>query len=245
MNNYSILSNTAIIRYLKMGEIVISPFNIKNLNTSSYDVTLGPYYFREQIRKEEWVSDIYNIYSEDHVKRIWGEPLYAKPYSYYKDQGIILENIHDDDKIIFINPGERILGHTNEFIGGKTHVTTMMKARSSTGRNFISVCLCAGMGDVGYFNRWTMEITNNSTNYRIPLVVGRRYAQIVFMDTEGILPTEDAKSDESVHNYNLCGKYQSYSELSELESNWSPYDMLPKMYKDWEIADRAIDYQEV
>lgn len=28
-------------------------------------------------------------------------------------------------------------------------VTTMMKARSSMGRNFIEVCKCAGWGDIG------------------------------------------------------------------------------------------------
>jgi hypothetical protein len=33
-------------------------------------------------------------------------------------------------------------------------VTTMMKARSSLGRNFIEICKCAGWGDVGYINRW-------------------------------------------------------------------------------------------
>lgn len=63
----------------------------------------------------------------------------------------------------------------------------MMKARSSIGRNFIEVCKCAGWGDVGYINRWTMEITNNSSHYAIPLVVGRRIGQIIFFETGPIL----------------------------------------------------------
>lgn len=37
---------------------------------------------------------------------------------------------------------------------------------------------------MGYINRWTMEITNNSQHYSIPLVVGRRIAQIVFFHCE-------------------------------------------------------------
>jgi dCTP deaminase len=148
-----------------------------------------------------------------------------------------LDNIAPDDHIIFLGPGETILGHTNgqshcirtlctrpsssvcgwwlEFLGGRHTVTTMMKARSSLGRNFIEVCKCAGWGDIGYINRWTMEITStlhltraseraselpsdgrcvplltwcgalstdNSRYYSIPLVVGRRIAQIVFFD---------------------------------------------------------------
>lgn len=52
----------------------------------------------------------------------------------------LLANIDADDLIIWIKPGETILGHTMEFIGGRKSVTTMMKARSSMGRNFIEVC---------------------------------------------------------------------------------------------------------
>jgi hypothetical protein len=50
----------------------------------------------------------------------------------------------DDDRVIFISPQETILAHTQEFIGGRKTVTTMMKARSSLGRNFIEICKCAG-----------------------------------------------------------------------------------------------------
>src|SRR5690606_28796237 len=97
MSDYSTLSYKAIKRYLDCGEIVIDPFNPKNLNTSSYDVTLGPWFYREQIVRDECISNVYNIYSEDHVKRVWGEAQYAKPYSYYKQHGILLENIKDDE----------------------------------------------------------------------------------------------------------------------------------------------------
>lgn len=43
----SLLSDKAILEHLRMGNIVIEPFNIDNLSTSSYDVTLGRYYYRE------------------------------------------------------------------------------------------------------------------------------------------------------------------------------------------------------
>lgn len=85
---------------------------------------------------------------------------------YCKRNPVVLDNMSPDDRqalvfallmidrIIWITPGETILAHTNEFIGGCKSVTTMMKARSSLGRNFIEVCKCAGWGDVGYINRW-------------------------------------------------------------------------------------------
>lgn len=221
----SILGNKAIKQFLDEVEIIIEPFNEKNLNTSSYDITLGEWYFREQARAVD-ESNIYNMYSEDNVKRIWGEPQQAKPYNFYKKKGIYLENIRDDELIIFIEPFETILGHSQEWIGGCTHITTMLKSRSSIGRNFINTCCCAGMGDCGFFNRWVLEIKNNSRKYTIPLVINRRLGQILFMDVGEI--------DDQKNNYNNTGKYQKYNTLEDLKKNWTPYDMLPKMYLDFE-----------
>jgi len=225
-NHYSLLSDKAILRHMELGTIVIDPFKNESLSTSSYDVSLGPHFFREAV--PEPGQGVYNPYSEAMVHRVWGSPLQAETARNWctrtgtKD----LENIYPHERIIWIAPGETILGHTNEFIGGRVSVTGMMKARSSLGRNFIEVCKCAGWGDIGYINRWTMEITNNSRHYSIPLVVGRRVAQIVFFDSEGI------KAD----SYDKNGKYQVSDNLEELEKTWSPHDMLPKMYKDREIT---------
>ena len=98
-----------------------------------------------------------------------------------------------------------------------------------------------------------MEITNNSRNYSIPLVVGRRIAQIVFFDSDGTLTTLD-KTDQKDENeqkeqtqqsnqiiqsdltsYEKSGKYQTSSDLNTLMKQWKPEAMLPKMYEDREI----------
>jgi len=221
MDRLSTLSDKAIIKFRNKGEIVIEPFDQRNLNTSSYDITLGEYYFRETIPKHQ-SSHIYNMYSKCDIDRVWGKVQQAKPRKEYS--GLFLQNIKIDDKIILIGPGETILAHTNEFIGGVNHITTMMKSRSSLGRNFIETCRCAGWGDVGYTSRWTMEITNNSCHYTIPLVVGRRIAQIVFFDV----------GETNGTNYSNNGKYQTSSNLDRLKNKWKPEDMLPKMYQDFE-----------
>jgi deoxycytidine triphosphate deaminase len=162
------------------------------------------------------------------VRRVWGEPKEAEEAGAWMSRtSTQLENISSSDRIIWLKPGETILGHTNEFIGGRRTITTMMKARSSMGRNFIEVCKCAGWGDVGYVNRWTMEITNNSLHYSIPLVVGRRIAQIVFFDSDGTLQGR---------SYENAGKYQSANEMNDLIASWKPTAMLPQMYLDREIA---------
>lgn len=220
------LSDAHILEEKKQGNIIIYPFLADNLNTSSYDVTLGEWYYREQNSKHH--HNIYNIYQESHTKQVWGEAQKAEKaskifqkYNFRWDKGI-----NQNDKVILLQPGETILAHTREFIGGKHHITTMMQARSSMGRNFIEVCKCAGWGDVGYVNRWTMEITNNSRHYAIPLVVGRRIAQIVFMDTGPILNNQYAED----------GKYAKSSDIKVLKKEWKPEDMLPKLHKERELT---------
>jgi dCTP deaminase len=220
------LSDRKILEEMKNGDIIIEPFKRENLATSSYDVTLGEFYFSEQATKHH--HNIYNIWSKEHTDYVWGtKPKRAERaseiFQKYKFNWI---GIRPSDKVILIQPGETILAHTNEFIGGKNHITTMMKARSSMGRNFVEVCKCAGWGDVGFFNRWTMEITNNSRNYAIPLVVGRRIAQIIFFETGPILD----------NSYIAKGKYQSSQNIKEIKRNWKPESMLPKLYNDREIG---------
>jgi deoxycytidine triphosphate deaminase len=135
------------------------------------------------------------------------------------------DGIRPDDKVILLEPGETILAHTQEFIGGRGTVTTMMKARSSMGRDFINVCKCAGWGDVGYTNRWVMEISNASQHYIIPLVVGRRIAQIVFFDVGPI----------AAGSYIKDGKYQQTDDVAKLKKTWKPEMMLPKLWADRDI----------
>ena len=156
------LSDKKILEHKKAGTIVIEPFTRKNLATSSYDVTLGEWFFREQ--QPKYNHSLYNIWSKEHTEHVWGankveRAVIAKEA--FKKYKFEWDGISPNDKVIMLRPGETILAHTNEFIGGRDIVTTMMKARSSMGRNFIEVCKCAGWGDVGYVNRWTMEITNN------------------------------------------------------------------------------------
>lgn len=223
------LSDRKILEHKAAGTIVIEPFVRENLATSSYDVTLGEWFYREQAPK--YNHSLYNIWNEEHVRHVWGAGkveravLAKKAFEKYKFEW---DGIRPNDKVIMLRPGETILAHTNEFIGGRDCVTTMMKARSSMGRNFIEVCKCAGWGDVGYINRWTMEITNNSKNYIIPLVVGRRIAQIIFFETGPILASD----------YAVTGKYQTSADLKKLKKEWRPESMIPRLWTDRDAKKR-------
>ena len=123
---------------------------------------------------------------------------------------------HASNGKIVVRPGDTILAHTYEVIGATNGYTTSMRARSSIGRSALSVCKCAGLGDVGYISRWTLEISNHSQT-TITLPVGCRIAQICFYE---VGPT--------LREYS--GKYGS-------RSNWTPEDMLPKMWRDWDLDD--------
>jgi dCTP deaminase len=218
------LSDRKIIEAMQDGSVIIHPFDRGQLATSSYDVTLGEYFFREQPTK--YNHSLYNIWDKTHIEHVWGadkvERAVPAKEAFKKYNFDWTGGIHPDDLVIVLRPGETVLAHTQEFIGGRDHITTMMKARSSLGRSFIEVCKCAGWGDVGYINRWTMEITNNSKNYIIPLVVGRRIAQLVFFETGPILGKDYAAS----------GKYSSSTDLKKLQKEWKPEAMLPRLWAD-------------
>ncbi len=212
-----VFSDTQIISGVSDGRLSIVPFNMKQLSTSSYDVRLGENFYREQ--EPELPGDVFNILDPEHVGRVWGKPQVARTAA---DLGIDhLKGINEEDLVIMLGPGETILAHTEEFIGARHSGTTMMKARSSLGRSFVLVCKCAGWGDIGYTNRWTMEITNVSRHYRIPLVVGMRIAQIAFFHSGRLLSGD----------YTERGNYQQSDNVESLINNWSPESMLPKTRK--------------
>ncbi len=185
-----LLSDKRIRQAMTAGDIVIEPFDDKQLGTNSYDVRLGEWYF-EPNRNMQTVSFL----SEEQTRKFWGDPIEAKG-------------------IIAVRPGDTILAHTQEIVGGQNGFTTSMRARSSIGRSCMSVCKCAGVGDVGYIARWTMEITNHS-HATIELPVGLRVAQILFFEV-----------GETEKHY--AGKYGQ-------TATWSPHDMLPRLYNDWDM----------
>jgi dCTP deaminase len=232
----TVLADKQILEGMKNKTVIIDPFELDSLSTSSYDLRLGEFYYREQPpargtmdQMAVWPTriDYYNIYNEDHTKKVWGQPHKAIPVREINYPFFDYENISNKEKVIMLGPGENLLCHTEEFIGGIDPNTTMMKARSSIGRALINVCQCAGWGDVGFFNRWTMEVFNRSQYYTIPLVVGRRIAQLVFLETGGIL--------DKPYGPESGNKYQDSQELEKVKANWKPEMLLPQLHRDRDI----------
>jgi dCTP deaminase len=207
---HSVLSDKQILTEIKNTNIFIHPFHQKNLSNSSYDVTLGLNYYRAQKS-----PNLFLPWDEESIYDYWGHPQVADLID--TEELSAKYKLPMGSRIILLEPGELILAHTEEFIGGLDHITTMMKARSTMGRIGISVCKDAGWGDISYYNRWTMEVSNFSQS-TIPLVVGMRIAQIVFFYT-----------GDTLKSYGKNGAYQKeYEYPMDILRDWKVSDMLPK-----------------
>jgi dCTP deaminase len=221
----AVLSNNEIVKEMMNGNIIIENFNPNNLSNCSYDVTLGEFFYRHKRSKD---ATIYNVQQKSHMKKYWGDVKQARVPNGVERE---IMDLGEDDKFILLQPNELILAHTNEFIGGRHNITTMMKTRSTMGRCGVECCGSAGWGDVGYINRYTMEIKNNS-NEVICLTVGMRIAQIVFLYT----------SSPPSFSYEKKGHYQLSSDIIEVIASWKPEMMLPQVPND---SDANKNFDEI
>jgi dCTP deaminase len=211
----SILSDKEILIEKQKGTIVIEPFNEKQLGNCSYDVTLGEWFYTSRNSKGKYL----NPWSKKSIEEYWGNPINGITCT-GTDQEIEM-GLQIGQQYIILNPGELILAHTNEFIGGMKGFTTMMKGRSTMQRCCLSICSDAGMGDTGFINKYTLELSAKS-KHPIVLIVGQRIGQIVFFPT----------GETDMPYYKKQNSYQSSGNLKELICNWKPENMLPiaKLY---------------
>lgn len=222
----SVYSNTEIKKAIKDDLIVCLPLDESNISEASIDFTLGHYFYKQEYDER---SRVYNPFDPDDVERYFKGPLEALPHQEWCDRyGYrLFNNIPPEHPIIVLKPGERILGHTHEFIGIRAHGgAAEVKSRSSWGRNGVAVCFDAGWIDPGYINRITLEIYNLNEHESVVLPVGERIGQIIFHKTG---PVEGGYAEG---RGGMSGKYQHTDDLDELVRTWRPEMMLPRAYKD-------------
>lgn len=119
-------------------------------------------------------------------------------------------NIRDGDRV-YIPRGGTLLGATKERIATKDKITGQLHSKSSTRRCGITVCDDAGLGDIGYDNHWTVELSAHINSGDPFLIVGERFAQMTFK----------LATDWPIKPYQ--GQYTI--------SDW-PECMIPRIYRD-------------
>lgn len=110
---------------------------------------------------------------------------------------------YDDDQKIMVPNGGTILAMTLEIIGTFGPIVGLMKARSSTRRKAITVCDCAGLGDAGYYNPWTMELSGHSRSGTPYATIGQRIAQIAFFEMKSETKKQ-YQGQYSINDWPLC-----------------------------------------
>ncbi len=148
------LSDTDIKKAVKNGEIVIKPFNEKQLQPASYDITLG----------NKFVFPVdYNVSFIDPVKKIFPETREIT----IKENGIFV-----------LHPGINVLGYSTEFFGSDDFLI-QLGGKSSLARIGLLVHNTAGIINPGHFLNVTFELSNAG---HIPIVLrpNMPIAQITF-----------------------------------------------------------------
>ena len=185
------LSGQSIKKEVERGIIIIDPFDESNLGTNSYDLSLGNWTIEYKMPRDRTID----ISDERNILSIFADPKY---------------NIND----IILKPRQRVLAHTEEFAGSLREYVPMIASRSSFARWGLDVCVSAGFGDVGYRNRWTLELFN-FTDYYISIPVGSKICQIYFEHLVNQNNQMLAKSDV------YTGQYQTAL------NSWTPHQMYP------------------
>lgn len=105
--------------------------------------------------------------------------------------------------IVHVPVGGTLLAMTADIIGTKGKIVAEMSARSTTGREGITVCKCAGLGDIGYCNHWTMELTAFSSQGQPFVRVGDSIAQVTFTETK-TEPTSFYQGQYNIDDWPIC-----------------------------------------
>ena len=82
-----------------------------------------------------------------------------------------------------LEPNKCYIGESYEEFGtnASSGIVPEVRAKSTTGRNMLTVALCAGMGDEGYCGKWALEI--RTVGCYVPLIIGTPIGQVVFHQT--------------------------------------------------------------
>ena len=148
------LTGSEIQRQVKEGAIVIDPLIPEHVGSNSVDLRLS--------HRIAW-------YSMDVELDMKSPPA-------------VIQSVIPPDGFVLL-PGKLYLGLTVERAGSHLFVPCI-EGRSSVARLGIQVHMTAGFGDLGFVNRWTLEMT---AVHPVRIYAGARICQIYFDTPRGSL----------------------------------------------------------
>jgi dCTP deaminase len=177
-----ILTGLEIARQVELGNITIDPYEPKNLNPASIDLTLGN------------KVALYENYATCDAADRWDPLTLGKPFdgtnirpfnSYIvydlKSPLKVREFTIDPKQGWILQPGVGYLMHTAERVFTQKFVP-VLDGKSSIGRLFIKVHETAGYGDINFNGQYTLEVTSM---YPVRVYPGMRFCQMRFHAVQG------------------------------------------------------------
>lgn len=219
--NEGTFSNNEMLAAIALGHIVQYPHDPSLIGPASMDVRVGHTFFATD--RNTGKKGLYNPHDSEDILRYFGEPFQAAPL---REQGELrrrlgittLRGIDPEHPLIILRPGERVLGHTHEFLGILPPGMANVYATSSKGRHGITIAQDATFINPGWVNRLVLEIKNENEDEHLPLLFGDKVAQITFHGTGAVRGT-----------YADNGSYQHANavDIDAIVHSWRPHHMLP------------------
>lgn len=227
--NEGTYSNKEILAAIALGHIIQYPFEPSLIGKGSVDVRLGYHFYatdtskKKSDGKKNKKAGLYNPQDPEDVTRYFGEHFEAAPL---REQGELrrklgiktLNGIDPEHPIIIMRPGERLLGHTHEFLGILPPGMANFDATSTKGRNGVTFAQDATFINPGWVNRLVLEIKNENEDEYLPILFGDKVGQITYRGTGPIQGT-----------YGDNGSYQHANaiDIETIVKEWRPSYMLP------------------
>jgi len=177
----SVLSDSAIKSGIETGFIKIEPFNVAQVNPTSYDLTLGD----EVVVYERWVT-----YDPEWETKVGlgvafprdGSDLILRDYVIdLKKEPQVLKWKINPVRGWLLKPGIGYLLCTRERVHTDAFVP-LITGKSSLGRLFIQVEATGGRVDPGFSGQYTLQVT---VQHPLRVYPGMPIAQVSFETVEG------------------------------------------------------------
>lgn len=167
-----ILTGKAILEEMQKGNIIISPFNEKQLNPNSYNLKLHNELLVYDVSYHQEVIKSNGLLSTSYVTAL-------EPIDMLEDNPVKKIIIPEEGLVLY--PGILYLGRTVEYT--ETHnLLPNIDGRSSIGRLGMSIHVTAGKGDIGFCGSWVAEITVVQPLRIYPNI---EFCQIYYEDVRG------------------------------------------------------------